>query len=709
MAQTGVMGNYRFKAKVVWLFLAALSTIFIAFAIASYTWHRQRLNDQLTDLRQSSQASFRVAVRQETAVLAATLAAIMTNDRMRAGLLAGDRDALLQASAPLFAHLRQHHAITHFYFVRPDRTALLRVHQPDRADDRIDRITMLAAEHDQTLAHGLELGPLGTFTLRVVMPWRDGERLLGYVELGKEIDGIAKDMAETLHTSFATFIDKSRLDHDNWEDGMRMLGRSHRWDQYASVVLIDDGAGSIPEEALTLFANTLNLPGKPARFEELFTIADRHLGLTDLPLTDAANQPVGAILVSSDVTGQYHAMWEGLSLVAAVCLAIGTVLAWMFHLILGHVEREHGHISKKLKAVFELSPLGMALTTLDGRYLEANDTLLAMVGYSRSELFALPQDILIGHRSPGQEKAQSQSLLTTGRYGPFEREYRHRDGHAVAARLNGVVVAGVSGETCVWTIIEDITERQRHERELHHAVERLTEANTELERFSFVASHDLQEPLRSIVSFSQLLDRDFHGKLGESGDEYIAFIVAAARRMRFLISDLLDYARVAGKGLPFSSCDCGKACRLALGNLSDSIEETEAGIVVDDLPTVLADEVQVMLLFQNLVSNALKFRRRDVVPELHIAAEPQDGHWLFSVTDNGIGVEVTKQDVFEIFRRLHAGPEYPGTGVGLALCKRIIERHGGRIWYESRPGRTTFFFTLPTSAHPNAARLSALR
>ncbi|TAN74753.1 MAG: PAS domain S-box protein, partial [Magnetospirillum sp.] len=484
MTRTGLMANYRFKTKVVWLFLAALASVFAAFVITSYNWHRQGLNDQMAELRQSADASFHGAVRQETAMLSATLAAILANDRMKAEFRAGNRDTLLRASAPLFAELRQQHAITHLYFVRPDRHAFLRVHQPDRFGDRIDRVTMLATERDQQIAHGLELGPLGTFTLRVVMPWRDGGRLLGYVELGKEIDGIARDMAETLRTGFAVFIDKSALDRDSWEAGMRMLGRNRRWDQYGSVVLVDEVSGTIPDEGLTLFTNGLEHPGGLARFGGIFAIGQHRIGLTALPLTDAAGRRVASMLVAADVTAQFHAMWTSLALVALICLSVGTALAWMFHLILGHVEREHGHTRDKLKAVFDLSPLGMALTSLDGHYLEANDALLAMVGYSRAELLALPPGALIRHHISRRDEAHdSPGPTITGHHGPSEWEYRHRDGRAVAVRLNGVKITGIGGESCIWSIIENITERRQHERELHQAIEHLTQTNTELERF----------------------------------------------------------------------------------------------------------------------------------------------------------------------------------------------------------------------------------
>jgi signal transduction histidine kinase len=245
---------------------------------------------------------------------------------------------------------------------------------------------------------------------------------------------------------------------------------------------------------------------------------------------------------------------------------------------------------------------------------------------------------------------------------------------------------------------DELEERVRERTaELEVANEELVRSNAELQQFAYVASHDLQEPLRLISSYTQLLARRYRGKLDADADDFIAFAVDGAKRMQKLINDLLIYSRVTTQGRPLKPASAQAALDQALANLQAVIAERQAVVTHDPLPTVLADDTQLMQLFQNLVANALKFHHQ-APPQVHISAEAKDGQWLFSVQDNGIGIESHYSErIFVIFQRLHTQAEYPGTGIGLALCKRIVERHGGRIWVESQPGQgATFYFTLPT-------------
>jgi len=247
-------------------------------------------------------------------------------------------------------------------------------------------------------------------------------------------------------------------------------------------------------------------------------------------------------------------------------------------------------------------------------------------------------------------------------------------------------------------VYREITERQRAEKELKETLGELARSNAELEQFAYVASHDLQEPLRMVSSYVQLLARRYKGKLDQDADEFIDFAVDGASRMQGLINDLLMYSRVGTKGKPFETTDCNKVLSEALLNLSAATEESGAVITNDNLPSVMADKTQMVQLIQNLVANAIKFRNKDH-PCIHVSSEQKNGTWVFSVSDNGIGIDSEYYDrIFAIFQRLHGKTEYPGTGIGLSVCKRIVERHGGRIWADSESGKgSRFYFTMPVS------------
>jgi signal transduction histidine kinase len=235
----------------------------------------------------------------------------------------------------------------------------------------------------------------------------------------------------------------------------------------------------------------------------------------------------------------------------------------------------------------------------------------------------------------------------------------------------------------------DVAEYQRVQAELRRS-------NEELEQFAYVASHDLQEPLRMVGSYTGLLKRRYQGKLDREADEFIAYAIDGVTRMQALINDLLTYSRAGRGNRPLEEIDAGQALGRALDNLQTAIADTHAVVSRGMMPRVAANTVQLTQLFQNLIGNALKFCK-DRRPEIRIAAEPVGREWVFSVQDNGIGIDPQYRDrIFLIFQRLHKREEYPGTGIGLAICKKIVEQQGGQIWVESEPGKgSTFKFTLP--------------
>lgn len=251
--------------------------------------------------------------------------------------------------------------------------------------------------------------------------------------------------------------------------------------------------------------------------------------------------------------------------------------------------------------------------------------------------------------------------------------------------------------------VSELRQRESDLRTLNESLEErvaertqaLARSNEELAQFAYVASHDLQEPLRMVTSYTQLLAKRYQGKLDSDADEFIEFAVDGASRMQGLINDLLEYSRIGSRGKEYEPTDCEVVFQDVSNNLKVAIEESGATVTHDPLPMIVADGSQLSRLFQNLIGNAIKYRR-DRTPEVHVSAQCKDGEVLFCVRDNGIGIApVDVERVFVIFQRLHTREEYTGTGIGLAVCRKIVERHGGRIWVESNLGEgSTFYFTI---------------
>jgi len=243
---------------------------------------------------------------------------------------------------------------------------------------------------------------------------------------------------------------------------------------------------------------------------------------------------------------------------------------------------------------------------------------------------------------------------------------------------------------------QNVTQQVLAKQELERLIQDLERSNSELEQFAYVASHDMQEPLRAVAGCAEILKSRFGNQLGESADELISHIGDGASRMQGLINDLLQISQVSSQASPFETVDANEACRAALLNLEALIKKSAACIEFTNLPDVMGDRTQISQIFQNLISNALKYRKEEA-PQVSIKAKKVNNCWEFAVADNGIGIAPEfHHKIFGISQRLHTRNDYPGTGIGLALCKKIIERHAGEIWLTSTLGKgTTFYFTLP--------------
>ena len=351
------------------------------------------------------------------------------------------------------------------------------------------------------------------------------------------------------------------------------------------------------------------------------------------------------------------------------------------------------------RQTFELATAGIAHVDLSGRFMKVNRRLCEILGYGEQELIGRPVKEISHPEDRNLTDSQRMRVRSGEKHSVrFEKRYIRKSGAIVWVDLSVALACDASGvPQYEIALFNDITERKKAEAALREAHEELKRSNAELEQFAYVASHDLQEPLRMVSSYTQLLMRRYGDKLDGDAKDFTAFIVDGATRMKQLIEDLLAYSRVGTRDKNFKPVDAESSLKRALTNLRAAIQDSGATVTQDKLPTIPCDEVQLAQLFQNLIGNALKFRKPDVAPAVHVGAAEQGAEWEFMVRDNGVGIEPQYfERIFMVFQRLHDKGEYPGTGIGLAIVKKVVERHGGRIWVQSQPGAgTTFHFTMP--------------
>jgi len=359
-----------------------------------------------------------------------------------------------------------------------------------------------------------------------------------------------------------------------------------------------------------------------------------------------------------------------------------------------------GTLQEHMVAIVECSDDAIISLDLQGVIRSWNQGAKRIFGYHADQIMGRHISTLAApHRIDEIPKILAR-IARGERIDHYQTERKTKDGRILFVSLTISPVRDASGQIIgASKIARDVTEQVKSRQALERANELLARSNADLEHFAYSASHDLQEPLRMVSIYSEMLQRKFGGKLGADGDEYIAFILEGAARMEQLLKDLRAYAHSSKTGEEgIRDLDSAEVLGRVLISLKPAIDSNQASITHGLLPWVRMHEFQLEQLFQNLIGNAIRYRS-ERTPEIHVSATPCDRMWQFSVQDNGIGIDPQyREQIFGIFKRLHSAAEYPGTGMGLAICQRIVERLGGRIWVESEPGRgSTFLFTVPAA------------
>ena len=351
---------------------------------------------------------------------------------------------------------------------------------------------------------------------------------------------------------------------------------------------------------------------------------------------------------------------------------------------------------ERLRDIFDNTSDLIQSVDPEGRFLYVNRAWRETLGYTEEEAKELVLWDIVHPASMDHCRESFERVMAGETLGGVEAVFMSKNGDGIMVEGNISCRFGDGRPLGTRAIFRDITQRKLAEYELARFADEIARSNRELENFAYIASHDLQEPLRMVISYLQLLERRYGDKLGSEAHDYIDFAVDGASRMKAMIEGLLAYSRVGTREMKPAPADCEEILREVLENLGLAIEDSGARITHDRLPVVMGDEVQLVQLFQNLISNAIKFRGEEP-PRIHVSASQQNGEWIFSVRDNGIGIEAQQRErIFDIFQRLHTREEYQGTGIGLALAKKIVERHHGRIWVVSEPGHgSTFYFSIP--------------
>lgn len=617
------------------LVLAILALIGLSIT-GAYLLQRRDVSDQVWDQIAEVRLLFGERFTADSQLLQGFTDFLMRDEQLQRDWQARDRSALLRDSQPIFEELRSERRITHLCFHDPERTCFLRVHNPGQYGDRADRATLNAAVHTGHSSCGIELGPQGTFTLQAVRPWWIDGRLVGYIEIGEEIDHIIRALRNTLDVELVVVVDKSFLDQTHWEESMRMLGRTPQWDLSPHVAVIDHTLGRVPPE---LVAHLTDERDRRQNRLVRCKVDGRTYRSGITPLFDVSNRAVGDIIAMKDVGSLEASLLMLSSLLVALGTITATVLIALFRWYVGRIEHRLTDVYVDLKAEI------VKRKSIEEELRKHRENLEDLVSRRTAELQTTNQQLA----QEIAERAKTEAAL----------DWLNKD--------------------------------------LESAVHKLSVVNRDLQDFLNVAAHDLKGPVRSMATLVGWVQDDYRDCLDEQGRSYLDLLTKRARRLSSHVDRILEYAEIWSITRPREETDLNALVNeLAVA----WVPSPGIRIIVEPgLPTVVVDRTHMVQIFRNLLDNAVRYMDKpDGI--VKVAGAEEGEFWKFSVSDNGPGIEQKyTEKIFKMFQTLSPRDEVEATGIGLAIAKRVAEIYSGRIWVESIPGQgSTFFFTLSTEA-----------
>jgi signal transduction histidine kinase len=622
----------------------AITVLLAIFTLAIYRLQQQNITDDVRMRLDSSNRYFNQFLASDAHLIGETIHFVKDDPNIQNAWIARDREKLLGLTTPLYEKLQRDYKITHFHFIDADGTCFLRVHNPPRFGDRIERFTIKSASATAKQTWGIELGPYGTFTLRVVQPWFVNNTFVGFIDLGEEISHIAPQIKSIVDVDLAFFIDKSLLNRDKWQEGLKILGRTGDWDMMSNYVIAYSTIPAVPPEFIKL-AGLPNSEHRDQIFSAKLDGSTYRAGF--IKLSDAAGHEVGDILVIKNVSNELASLRALLVVIATLCFLIASALVSFFYIHIAGIEK---HI------------------------IEAHTSLAAEIE-KRKEIEAE----LRKHRDNLEE------LVNT----------RTAELQEINARLQREVAQRTEAEESLGKLNDD----------LEFTVAQLSQSNKQLREFDHLAAHDLKTPLRGIGTLAQWLLKDYHDKFDDHGQEQVNLLVRRVMRMDDLINAILQYSTIVRNKQNECHVDLNPLIKSVIANFQPT---TNITITVNkNLPVLACEEEQIRQVFYNLVANAVKFTDKPD-GRITIDCEDEKYFWKFSVADNGPGIEPQHfERIFRLFQTLSNHEEAESTGTGLTMAKKIVELYGGKIWLTSKPGvGSTFFFTLPKSqaaAYPTSS------